>query len=217
MLAVRLAADRSRLLIESLSPARTHLLQVDAAGEVSSIAAPTEGHHYRVRMLDDHIYVLTNFRNPDFELARAQPGQSNPATWHHLASGPDSIQDFAVSVSGLVIKHRSQGQDLISLVDKVTGAARTIIRAEPAEQLTLIALHENLLSFEREGLLQPSRRYQYDIENELVFPEGAEEVASEVATVIERRMPAGILRSICLLYTSPSPRDKRQSRMPSSA
>ena len=25
------------------------------------------------------------------------------------------------------------------------------------------------------------------------------------------------LRSICLLYTSPSPRDKRQSRMPSSA
>ena len=24
-------------------------------------------------------------------------------------------------------------------------------------------------------------------------------------------------RSICLLYTSPSPRDKRQSRMPSSA
>ena len=29
---------------------------------------------------------------------------------------------------------------------------------------------------------------------------------------------AGIIRSeICLLYTSPSPRDKRQSRMPSSA
>ena len=26
-----------------------------------------------------------------------------------------------------------------------------------------------------------------------------------------------ILSSICLLYTSPSPRDKRQSRMPSSA
>ena len=26
-----------------------------------------------------------------------------------------------------------------------------------------------------------------------------------------------ILSSVCLLYTSPSPRDKRQSRMPSSA
>ena len=29
--------------------------------------------------------------------------------------------------------------------------------------------------------------------------------------------PAGALASACLLYTSPSPRDKRQSRMPSSA
>ena len=190
MLAVRLAADRSRLLIESLSPAQTHLLQVDAAGQVSSIAAPSAGHHYRVRMLDDHIYVLTNFRNPDFELARAQPGESNPATWRTLASGPGSIQDFAVSASDLVIKHRSQGQDLISLVDKVTGATQTIIRAEPAEQLTLIALHENLLSFEREGLLQPSRRYQYDLENELALPGGTEGVASEVATVTERKMPA---------------------------
>ena len=28
---------------------------------------------------------------------------------------------------------------------------------------------------------------------------------------------AAILTDICLLYTSPSPRDKRQSRMPSSA
>ena len=30
-------------------------------------------------------------------------------------------------------------------------------------------------------------------------------------------MRLGLLASICLLYTSPSPRDKRQSRMPSSA
>ena len=29
--------------------------------------------------------------------------------------------------------------------------------------------------------------------------------------------PRSVLRSPCLLYTSPSPRDKRQSRMPSSA
>ena len=30
-------------------------------------------------------------------------------------------------------------------------------------------------------------------------------------------MPVQALYNICLLYTSPSPRDKRQSRMPSSA
>ena len=32
--------------------------------------------------------------------------------------------------------------------------------------------------------------------------------------VLQRR---ALLQNICLLYTSPSPRDKRQSRMPSSA
>ena len=28
---------------------------------------------------------------------------------------------------------------------------------------------------------------------------------------------SGVMRSICLLYTSPSPRDRTRSRMPSSA
>ena len=34
---------------------------------------------------------------------------------------------------------------------------------------------------------------------------------------ILRSLPEASRRQICLLYTSPSPRDKRQSRMPSSA
>ena len=34
---------------------------------------------------------------------------------------------------------------------------------------------------------------------------------------VERLMQRSIQAGICLLYTSPSPRDKRQSRMPSSA
>ena len=40
--------------------------------------------------------------------------------------------------------------------------------------------------------------------------------AQETLTVIAYRQPI-IKADICLLYTSPSPRDKRQSRMPSSA
>ena len=42
-----------------------------------------------------------------------------------------------------------------------------------------------------------------------------------VAKIIEKEKPNAILPTMggqtCLLYTSPSPRDKRQSRMPSSA
>ena len=46
------------------------------------------------------------------------------------------------------------------------------------------------------------------------------DIASRVNTAIQRRPEvADIIQQIksCLLYTSPSPRDKRQSRMPSSA
>ena len=38
-----------------------------------------------------------------------------------------------------------------------------------------------------------------------------------IATIFKMRAPGMTLFRICLLYTSPSPRDKRQSRMPSSA
>ena len=35
--------------------------------------------------------------------------------------------------------------------------------------------------------------------------------------VKQHKVPAKALREVCLLYTSPSPRDQRGSRMPSSA
>ena len=39
----------------------------------------------------------------------------------------------------------------------------------------------------------------------------------ELDKFVKVKLTAKALRTICLLYTSPSPRDKRQSRMPSSA
>ena len=47
----------------------------------------------------------------------------------------------------------------------------------------------------------------------------------ELTVILERVPPSPVLEdalkqtlcTVCLLYTSPSPRDKRQSRMPSSA
>ena len=45
--------------------------------------------------------------------------------------------------------------------------------------------------------------------------EGVAEMVDEVQ--VEATFPDGTKLVTCLLYTSPSPRDKRQSRMPSSA
>ena len=47
---------------------------------------------------------------------------------------------------------------------------------------------------------------------------GKSEIKTRVEKVLDRvGLPGVAERRICLLYTSPSPRDKRQSRMPSSA
>ena len=61
-----------------------------------------------------------------------------------------------------------------------------------------------------------------DLVREILEDEGyAVVVAEDVKTAreaIAERLPDLVLLDICcLLYTSPSPRDKRQSRMPSSA
>ena len=46
----------------------------------------------------------------------------------------------------------------------------------------------------------------------------AQEVVMKVKPILEAARSAGVrVFHTCLLYTSPSPRDKRQSRMPSSA
>ena len=47
----------------------------------------------------------------------------------------------------------------------------------------------------------------------LTFAQGQRATAGNASQVSNAGMPTGS----CLLYTSPSPRDKRQSRMPSSA
>ena len=54
-----------------------------------------------------------------------------------------------------------------------------------------------------------------------VLPKGVEELFPgqriDFDFAAGRRGPQALRVKVCLLYTSPSPRDKRQSRMPSSA
>ena len=50
-----------------------------------------------------------------------------------------------------------------------------------------------------------------------IYPKFAEQPIREEALLTGALEPTNEWYAICLLYTSPSPRDKRQSRMPSSA
>ena len=56
-----------------------------------------------------------------------------------------------------------------------------------------------------------SRKVYHDAE----FLEITQETIADIANTIVEFEP--VIMLACLLYTSPSPRDKRQSRMPSSA
>ena len=55
----------------------------------------------------------------------------------------------------------------------------------------------------------------YDIDPDIAVD--VDRRMEEWVALVERTHRAGMKVVICLLYTSPSPRDKRQSRMPSSA
>ena len=48
----------------------------------------------------------------------------------------------------------------------------------------------------------------------VTLPQGKEQLPDNAALI---RLEKPLLIKYCLLYTSPSPRDKRQSRMPSTA
>ena len=68
-----------------------------------------------------------------------------------------------------------------------------------------------------------SRIFTYEVPDEVekgavVEVRFARSKARGVVVDVDGGAPEGIeVSAICLLYTSPSPRDKRQSRMPSSA
>ena len=65
----------------------------------------------------------------------------------------------------------------------------------------------------------PASRYVNCIKSEFEDKKALDKLASEcnVVTIDFENVPSDSLKYICLLYTSPSPRDRTRSRMPSSA
>ena len=51
----------------------------------------------------------------------------------------------------------------------------------------------------------------------LEYAEGLESFAQDAGNFAQEEIPLVIQEYLCLLYTSPSPRDRQKSRMPSSA
>ena len=76
---------------------------------------------------------------------------------------------------------------------------------------------QNISDISALGLLLMTA-YKYKDLNREGLESKLNETGSEVKFVLERNLTMlGTIATICLLYTSPSPRDRQKSRMPSSA
>ena len=93
------------------------------------------------------------------------------------------------------------------------------IRQDPRGELEKIARSAGLSSDEFEACLQNEEEIKkYKAKVQLGVDAGVSGTPSfQVNGVMTKRTPSGKQLYTCLLYTSPSPRDQRGSRMPSSA
>ena len=89
--------------------------------------------------------------------------------------------------------------------------ARASRRLSPSELLTELARRESLMKGDATGVTDQWRVYTHIIESITT--------GTSLRLFVQASAGTGksFLLTTCLLYTSPSPRDKRQSRMPSSA
>ena len=107
-------------------------------------------------------------------------------------------------------RHQLSGQDLRGLVHYLEredlGFEVTLQVADPTQQPELLELHR-LVVTPALIKLQPSPKQVFAGSN----------ILQQLKGWVPRWKQDGVVSGLCLLYTSPSPRDRSLSRMPSSA
>ena len=107
------------------------------------------------------------------------------------------------------------------LVESGSNRAEVYLKGSVVENLNLILRNGDII----EELRDEVQTYNYDVA--IIGGSGKRSMAHDLIQYIDSsifivnnfnlKQDYRILLAVCLLYTSPSPRDKRQSRMPSSA
>ena len=121
----------------------------------------------------------------------------------------DDISDWGITLKTVEIQDINPSGTMQSAMEEQAAAERarraTVTRAEGDKEASIL---------EAEGRFEASRR---DAKAQVVLAEASQVAIQKVTEAIgNNEMPVVYLLG-CLLYTSPSPRDQRGSRMPSSA
>ena len=147
-----------------------------------------------------------------------------------VAATPETVQQiiklgFAVSIEAGAgqaanfadAAYAAAGATVVADVRALYADADIILKVRAPESLPALGIHEAALLHPGQTLLSFIWPAQNADLMALLAASGATVIAMDAVPRISRAQKLDALSSICLLYTSPSPRDGLLSRMPSSA
>ncbi|MBA59703.1 MAG: hypothetical protein CMQ40_11115 [Gammaproteobacteria bacterium] len=144
----------------------TEIHLVEPGGKVVLVRKRQPGHHYRIRFYKDKVFVLSNLRSPDFELAQIVPGLGSGSDWQFLELNQEGlIFDFDVTNSGFIVHVKAGLREKIEL-KLLSGASKNIATTSVGQSLKLHSVKDNrFVTFWRRDLREPDRLFQFDLEN----------------------------------------------------
>ena len=112
------------------------------------------------------------------------------------------------------------GSEQVFTQGRLRGSTFIEVTRTYPEQASALAASKKLTAENRSYLQWVKMHYEIDIEKKQVRRKTATLAAAEtipIGAVVKTEELTEAMRNCCLLYTSPSPRDRQKSRMPSSA
>ncbi|MBT4494970.1 MAG: S9 family peptidase [Gammaproteobacteria bacterium] len=185
---LRQSRDRRYVVIASENHNSTELRLVDGAGHPLIISPRESGHRYRIRVLDDEYFILTNRRGAGFELARASIDGGH---WRYLVLPlTGELQDFEVFTNHLVVQTRSGLGSTIYIMDFGDGEMVEIARSSPGESVSLAAnpdVDSAGVRFQVSGYVTPEKLLEYDFNTGFAAVIAEENIAGLDDYVVEEK------------------------------
>jgi oligopeptidase B len=138
-LSIRADRSASYLVLRAENHDTTDIRIIGADGLHKSILPRREGHRYRVRIQGDEVVILTNLREPDFELAVVGIAVQDEDRWQFLdldlAGRP---VDFDVLGNELIVQVSEEMRDRLYVTDRSGKKSALIAESGPGESLRLL-------------------------------------------------------------------------------
>ena len=139
--------------------------------------------------------------------------ESSTVTWDKIQALPDSAVMPYASIQKTDLSSSKELLDKLVVV-KLNGGLGTSMGCQGPKSLISVRNDQTFLDLSVRQIENLNSKYKSNVPLVLMNSFYTHEDTLKIKPKYERRVP---LYMFCLLYTSPSPRDRQKSRMPSSA